>query len=80
MITLLLTALTTVIVGTTTAQNLTFTAIPDQLETTLVARADAVTNLLENYISEKCNIEVKRYHMTLNPSLRGHMIKQLMRS
>lgn len=54
---LLTTALTTAIVGTT-AQNLTFTAIPDQLETTLVARADAVTNLLENYISEKCNVDV----------------------
>ena len=57
MITLLLTALTTVIVGTT-AQNLTFTAIPEQLETTLIARADAVTNLIENYISEKCNVDV----------------------
>ena len=53
----ILTALTTII-GTTSAQNLTFTAIPDQLESTLVERANAVTDLLENYISDKCNVEV----------------------
>lgn len=53
----LLAALAAIIVGTTTAQ-LTFTAIPDQLESTLIERANAVTVLLENYISGKCNVDV----------------------
>lgn len=55
---ILLTALATTIIGATSSQNLTFTAIPDQLESTLLERANAVTDLLENYISDKCNVEV----------------------
>ena len=47
------------IVGNATAETLLFTAIPDQLNSTLLARADAVTNLLENYISDKCDVDVK---------------------
>ena len=47
------------IVGTATADTLLFTAIPDQLNSTLFARAEAVTNLLENYIGEKCDVDVK---------------------
>ena len=44
--------------------SLTFTAIPDQDEETLTARADAVTNYLTNYIQETCGVTIG---VTYNP-------------
>jgi hypothetical protein len=35
-----------------------FTAIPDQAESTLCARANAVRDYLEHYIAQTCNIDV----------------------
>ena len=47
-------------VGATSATGfqLSFTAIPDQDETTLQARADAVTSYLQSYINSTCEVEV----------------------
>ena len=44
-------------VGATGFQ-LSFTAIPDQDEMTLQARADAVTSYLQSYINSTCEVEV----------------------
>ena len=46
------------------AAQLTFTAIPGQDESTLLARANAVSAYLENYIQNTCGVNVT---VTYNP-------------
>ena len=57
-----------------------FTAIPDQADSTLCQRANAVRAYLENYISKTCHMNITVYNIVLLPptkTLWMHLLTKL---